>query len=117
VSAARNAGIAAASGDLIALLDADDRWPVDRLAVQVERFHEHPDLGFVIGRARLFADPGIERPQWFTDDLAAGASTVARGTILARRGLFEQVGGFDEALDICEDFDWLARARDAGVAY
>ena len=117
VSAARNAGVAAAQGDLIALLDADDRWPLGRLAVQVERLRRRPELGFLIGRARIFLEPGVTRPQWLTDDLANDGSSLAMGTILARRDLFEQVGGFDESLDICEDLDWLARAHDANIPY
>jgi glycosyltransferase involved in cell wall biosynthesis len=117
VSAARNAGIATARGELIALLDADDRWPLNRLAAGVQRFARRPQLGFVVGRARLFLEPGTPRPEWFTDGLAMGQSALARQTILAKRELFERVGGFDESRDICEDLDWLARARDAGVPF
>jgi glycosyltransferase involved in cell wall biosynthesis len=117
VSCARNAGIASARGDLIALLDADDRWPPGRLAAQVDRFRRRPELGFVIGRARLFLHPGTPRPAWFTDDLALGESALALGTLLARRALFERIGGFEESSDICEDLDWLARANDAEIPY
>jgi glycosyltransferase involved in cell wall biosynthesis len=117
VSAARNTGIAAARGDLIAFLDADDRWPVERLALQVKCFIRRPELGFVLGRARLFLDPGSPRPDWFTDDLAAGESVLARLTLVARRELFDRLGGFDESIDICEDLDWLVRGREAEVPY
>lgn len=117
VSAARNAGIAAARGELIALLDSDDRWPRERLALQVDALRRHPELGFVIGRARMFLEPGTPPPGWFTDELADGASTLARGTILARRDVLERIGGFDESADVCEDLDWLVRARDAQIPY
>jgi glycosyltransferase involved in cell wall biosynthesis len=117
VSAARNAGIAAARGDLIAFLDADDRWPLERLTIQAQRFIRRPELGFVLGRARLFLDPGSPRPDWFTDDLAAGESVLARLTLVARRDVFDRLGGFDESIDICEDLDWLVRGREAGIPY
>ena len=36
-------------------------------------------------------------------------------TLVARRSLFERVGGFDAALPTAEDVDWFARVFDAGV--
>lgn len=46
-AAARNHGLDAATGDLIAFLDDDDRWMPDKLARQVDHLQRHPDVGFV----------------------------------------------------------------------
>jgi glycosyltransferase involved in cell wall biosynthesis len=47
LAAARNAGIALASGDYVALLDADDLWLPEKLAVQVDVAGRHPQSGLV----------------------------------------------------------------------
>src|SRR5829696_3649573 len=49
ISAAFNAGLAAASGELVARCDADDLYPPGRLAWQVKFLSDHPDFGAVCG--------------------------------------------------------------------
>jgi transketolase len=59
--AARNAGIEAASGEYIALLDHDDLWLPDKLLRQIEIAGEHPDSGMIVCNGEpLDAPPGIE---------------------------------------------------------
>ena len=47
LAAARNAGIALSRGEYVALLDADDLWTPDKLAVQVAVAARHPDSGLI----------------------------------------------------------------------
>ncbi len=60
-SAALNAGIAAASSDLIARLDADDLAVPDRLAQQVASFRSRPDLVLLGSAGTLIDAAGEER--------------------------------------------------------
>ena len=46
---ARNAGIAAARGEFLAFVDADDIVPPDKLELQVTHLREHPEVGCVLG--------------------------------------------------------------------
>lgn len=49
VSAARNTGIRASKGDLIAFLDGDDRWLPEKTALQLAHFERYPSAGIVTG--------------------------------------------------------------------
>ncbi|HEX4108549.1 MAG TPA: glycosyltransferase family A protein [Solirubrobacteraceae bacterium] len=115
VSAARNAGVKAARGELFTIHDGDDRWPPDRLSRQVAHLREHPDDGIVFGLTEVFLTPGEPRPRHWPRYADGEAVPGHAGTMLARREVFELIGGFDESLWLCEDIDWLARAKDAGV--
>ncbi len=59
VSAARNTGIAAAQGEFLAFLDADDMWVPQKLSVQVSYLTQHPDVGFVYAYRRMIIEEGV----------------------------------------------------------
>jgi len=115
VSAARNAGIAASRGELIAFLDSDDAWLPGKLARQVEFFRQNPEI-LICQTEELWVkngrrvNPGQRHRKRggmiFEPSLAL--CLVSPSAVMLRRELFEQVGLFDERLPACEDYDlWL----------
>jgi glycosyltransferase involved in cell wall biosynthesis len=124
LSAARNAGIRAARGEFLQLLDADDLLEPDKLKVQVEHLEGHPTTDLVVGRAAYFKGRAPYKPrQWLSKvDLAETAGSQDRtilaafvrenlcpvNAVLTRRSVLDSVGLFDESLRAHEDWDfWL----------
>ena len=113
---ARNVGIENARGELIAFLDADDTWMPTKLSLQVRYLLDHPETTFVLARQRIVLDAGVERPSWLKEELLTEDSVgYLPSTLLTRRSVFEQIGGFDPKAVPSEDADWFFRAKDAGI--
>lgn len=123
-NAARNAGIAAAEADLIALVDDDVEAPPGWLRALVEGAERHPGAEAFGGpiRARLEGPAprscGRERPPITTLDLGPAdreAELVWSANMLVRRSAIERIGGFAEDLPTGGDEEeWLRRLRAAG---
>jgi predicted O-methyltransferase YrrM len=96
VVTARNRGIALASGDFIAFLDADDRWTPDKLALQHAEFAADPSLDAVFGMARQFITPDMDAEQAARISIPnPTAPAYVVGGALFRRELFETIGVFE----------------------
>ncbi len=115
VSAARNAGIRAARGRLIALLDSDDRWLPGKLSAQVDYFDAHPEAR-ICQTEELWIRNGVRvnpgnrhrKEDGMIFERSLGLCLVSPSAVMLRRSLLDEVGLFDESLPACEDYDlWL----------
>src|ERR1051326_3666151 len=71
---------------------------------------------FVLTRQRVFLEPGIVKPAWVREELLANDSVAwLPSTLVARRSLFAEIGGFDTKVQLNEDVEWFFRARERGV--
>src|SRR5262249_24746729 len=116
--AARNVGIAAARGDLVTFLDADDIMLPHRIAVSSAYLDAHPECGFVIPAEETVVAPGIDAPYQFRRFLENGTLTrPCPMSMMVRRSIYARVGVFDETYSVSEDMDWIFRAVSAGVTW
>ena len=122
VSAARNAGITVANGDLVALLDSDDRWLPRHLEVSTAVFARHPEAvlcstspRFEIGGRQPPADATLvdALPALLVENVVGHPSSIT-----IRREALAATGGFDPRLRTMEGWElWLRLAAVGRFAY
>ncbi|CAN5533526.1 glycosyltransferase family A protein [soil metagenome] len=118
VAAARNDGLAAASGDYFGFVDQDDVMVPDRLEHQLAYLSAHPATDAVMGMEEVFVDEGGDPQTGLTvnripdEEGCFPVDAYFPPTILARTSDLRRIGGFDETVGFGDDLDLVFRFRD-----
>jgi glycosyltransferase involved in cell wall biosynthesis len=117
--AARNRAVGAATGDLFAFVDADDRFTPGKLTLQKAALDSDPALDMVFGHVREFLSPELDEET--RNSLRPPAPEpmpwTAPNLMLIRRESFLRVGPFSTTFRVGVTVDWFARAAEAGLRY
>jgi GT2 family glycosyltransferase len=113
--AARNRGLALATGGLIAFLDADDTWLPTKLEAQLAILESQPEVDIVFCYAEQFVDEDAQTTVAPIPERLRRLPAVYASGMLVRRAAFQQVGLFDERYVRADVIDWIARARQVGL--
>lgn len=113
---ARNAGGAAAKGQLIAFLDSDDVWKPSKLERQIELLEEYPNApaafsGFEYHYSSRKIRRSIPPTVVYSHDLFEKNILGGTSSVLIRKSAFDIVGGFLVGMPSCQDWElWLRLA-------
>ncbi|HHT9146736.1 MAG: glycosyltransferase family A protein [Syntrophales bacterium] len=121
-AAPRNLAVEKSKGEFIAILDQDDIWDSDKLERQLDFMEKNKDIALLSCNMRVIGDrahsvmrrreairkPGLLYPA--ADDIYRENPFLA-STIIMRRFIFEDVGGFDERPEVCGRDEWELAIR------
>jgi glycosyltransferase involved in cell wall biosynthesis len=143
-SVSRNVGVEASSGSIIALLDADDIWLPDKLAIQIEILRRHPDVEFTYGPVlyhyawtrrpqdqpkdspsplgvrpnRVIAPPHLLTKMLLAEARRSECIFPYPSSVAFRRGLFDRAGGFEaDFTRLYDDAIFFAKALAVAKAF
>jgi glycosyltransferase involved in cell wall biosynthesis len=115
VGAARNTGVKASNGDLIAFLDADDYWHPKKLEKQVEKLESDPEIGLVHCGMLIVDANGSPLEEncagkegWVADEMLLFEPVIAGpgSCTLVKKEILLQVGGYDPDVSMNPSEDW-----------
>lgn len=113
-SYARNRAVENANGEFIAFLDSDDLWTKNKLKIQMEYMKKNNcsicQTEEIWIRNGKIVNPMIKhtKPSGFIFERCLELCVVSPSSVVIKKKLFLESGGFDESLPACEDYDlWL----------
>jgi len=122
LSASLNYGLLKSKGDLIARIDADDRWLPDKLMIQNKLLRENPSVS-LIGSSVSFINPngvqihsligfnhGMELKNIELKRRMLRNNVFCSSTLVFKKSLINSTGKFNENLETSMDYEFLIRA-------
>lgn len=112
VSASRNIALKKSKGKYIAYLDSDNTWDENYISGMIGGFLEIGDADAIYSGQLIFREsnhPFALRFVSFNKSLIRNRNYVDLNCFIHERSLYEKLGGFDEALKRCVDWDMIER--------
>lgn len=119
VAAARNAGMKKAKGEYIAFIDSDDLWTVDHLEKHIKVLDVNVECAMSYNLARIVNHNNEESGllaisnnldgEIYPKMLFINNNIITTPSVVLRRLVLDEIGYFDENMDMCEDLDLWRR--------
>lgn len=114
---ARNYGVSVSQGTYLAFLDSDDIWMKNKLEMQMEIIKNNPELILVYSDCIVTKNGTLVAyySNWFKPKLGSVYEDLIKGpfipnlTVVVKKSIVLQVGGFDERLKMSQDYDLYLR--------
>ena len=118
-AAARNAGMRKAKGEYIAFIDSDDLWTREHLEKHINVLDANIEYAMSYNLARIIdhrnIETGLSAINVFLDEdiypemLFINNNIITTPSVVLRKLVLDEIGNFDESMDMCEDIDLWRR--------